>query len=87
MFGRIPRLPIDLILWSEDSPPRCNLESWKKKMEVAFKVALTKSTGRKKKDVQRKLKSGLCLGILEPCDKVLARNMSLREGPEKLRSF
>ena len=63
MLGRKPRLPIDLILWTEkDSPPRCNhkeyLECWKKKMEDVFEVAFTKSTGRKEKDVQRKLKSG-----------------------------
>ena len=35
-----------------DSPPRCNhieyLESCKKKMEGAFEVALTKSTGKKR---------------------------------------
>ena len=91
LFGRKPRLPIDLILQSEDSPPRCNhkeyLEDWKWKLEVAFKVALTKSTGRKEKDVQRKLKSGPCLGILESGDTVLVRNLSPRGGPGKLRSF
>ena len=92
MFGRKPRLPIDLILRSEkDSPPRCNHkeypETWKKEMEGAFEVALTKSTGRKEKDVQRKLKSEPCLGILEPGDKVLVRNLSPRVGPGKLRSF
>ena len=89
MFGRKPRLPIDLILWSEDSPPRCNhkeyLESWKKEMEIAFEVALTKSTGRKEKDMQRKLKSGL--GILQPGNKVLVRNMSPSEGTGKLWFF
>ena len=91
MFGRKPRLPIDLILRSEDSPPRCNhkeyLESWKKEMEVAFEVALTKSTGTKEKDVQRKLKSGPCLGNLEPVGKVLVRNLSPRGGPVNLRPF
>ena len=45
-------------------------------MEVAFEVALTKSTGGKEKGVKRKLKSGSCLGILEPGGKVLVRNLS-----------
>ena len=54
-------------------------------MEIAFEVSLTKSTGSREKDVQRKLKSGL--GILEPGNKVLIRNMSLSEGPGKLRTF
>ena len=30
------------------------LESWKDEMEDAFEVAITKSTGRKEKDVRRK---------------------------------
>ena len=92
MFGRKLWLPIDLILRSEkDFPPRCNhkeyLETWKKETEGAFEVALTKSTGRKQKDVQRKLKSGPCLGILEPRDKVLVRNSSQRGSPGNLRYF
>ena len=59
MFGRKPRIQIDLILRPEkDSPPRCQhkeyLESLKRKMDGVFEVALT---GRKEKDVRRKLKS------------------------------
>ena len=37
--------------------------------------------------MQRKLKSGPCLGILEPRDKVLVRNSSQRGSPGNLRSF
>ena len=92
VFDRKPRLPIDLIFRTEkDSPPRCNhkeyLERWKKEMEDTFEVALTKPTGRKEKDMQRKFKSGSCLGILEPGDKVLLRNLSPSGGSGKLRSF
>ena len=60
-------------------------EGWKKEMEGAFEAALTKSTGRKQKDVQRKLKLGSSLGILEP--NMLVRNLSERVSPEKLRLF
>ena len=39
------------------------------------------------KGVQRKLKSGPCLGILELGDKGLVKNLPLRWGPEKLKLF
>ena len=70
MFGRKPRLPIDLILWTKkDFPSKCShkkyQQHWKKEMECAFE---------EKKDVQRKLKSGPCLGIPVPSDKNLVRN-------------
>ena len=56
-------------------------------MEGDFEVEFTKSTGRKEKDVERKLKSGPCLGIPEPGDKVMNRNWSLRGYPGNLMSF
>ena len=37
--------------------------------------------------MHRKLKSGPCLGIFEPGDKVYVRNLSPRDGSGKLRSF
>ena len=47
-------------------------------MEFTFEVTLTKFSGRKEKDVQRKLKSGPCLGTLERGGKLLVRNLSPR---------
>ena len=90
LFGRRPRLPIDLILQTrKDSPSRCNhseyLERLKKDMEDAFEVPLTKSTGRKEKDVQRKLKSGPCLGVLEPGDKLFVRYFVTKWGSRKTK--
>ena len=48
-------------------------------MEGDFEVEFTKSTGRKEKDVQRKLKSGPCLGIPEPGDKVMNPGKGIQE--------
>ena len=90
MLGRNPRLPIDLILrWEKDSTPRRNrkeyLESWKKEIEGAFEVALTKPTGKKRERYAKEAE----IKTIEPGDKVLVRNLSPRGGPgkRKLRSF
>ena len=50
-------------------------------MVGVFEVALTKSTGRKEKDMQRKLKSG----ILELGDKVLVRETEVVLGAEVIQ--
>ena len=50
-------------------------------MVGVFEVALTKSTGRKEKDMQRKLKSG----ILELGDKVLVRETEVILGAEVIQ--
>ena len=91
MFGRQPKLPIDLILEIEGDHPRGNyhkyLSSWKKDMEDDFQTAFPKSSERKEKDPKRKLETEPCLGFLEPRDKVLIKNLTPRGGPGKLRSF
>ena len=91
MFSRKPRLPIDIILETEGDHPRGNhkdhLSSWKREMEDAFQSAFAKSSERKEKDTKRKLQTGPCLGVLEPGDRVLFKNLTPRGDPEKLTLF
>ena len=88
LFGRRPRLPIDLIfsidlLTKHQSYPQY-VSTWKTAMENAYKLASKKSqeSGAQAKEYyDRKLRSS----VLQPTDRVLVRNLSERGGPEKLR--
>ena len=74
MFGRKPRLAIDITLQTEVDRLHSNhgqcLENWREVMEDAYKAAL---------------QTGLCLDKLEQGEKVLLRNVTPRGGPRKLR--
>ena len=91
MFGRKPRLPIDIILRNESREHTSGnhsayLEKWKLEMEEAYKVALEKSTDRKKKDISRRNSSRPLLNPLQAGDHGLVRNLSPRGGTGKMRS-
>ena len=91
MFGREPRLPIDL-LFSEvtDEPKRKSyrqyVEEWQSGMKAAYQVASDisgKVANRNKVAYDRRSHAA----VLEEGDRVLVRNLREKGGPGKLRSY
>lgn len=92
LFGRHPRLPIDLLFQNghsssggEGSHSEC-AKKWKSRMQEAYQIALKnahRSASRGKKNHDSRLTSA----SLEPGDRVLVKNLCERGGPGKLRSF
>ena len=74
MFGREPRLPIDLILDNPESPVPKNhtdyLKQWEKRMSEAYKIAAKNAEQCKAKDRERR-NSRATLRTLKPGDRVL----------------
>ena len=92
MFGRKPRLPIDLILSptddaNEDHSHSKFVEDWKTQMSEAYQKTLQNSSHRKEKDIARHEMIKKLSPVLEQGDRVLIRNMSERGGTGKMRSF
>lgn len=90
LFGRSPRLPIDLMfgLESQEKPTShaAYVNKWKTAMSQAYGQALKNSTkGRERGQAQynKRVRSS----VLEPGDRVLVRNLTPRGGPGKLRSY
>ena len=89
VFGRHPRLPVDLMFRTEDETNHVNhsqyIENWRNAMTEAYKLAGKKSSEagtRTKQRYDRFVRSSiLLLG-----DRVLVRNLRERGGPGKLRS-
>ena len=90
LFGRPPRLPIDLILGTDDQldstiDTRKYAESWKTAMQTAYQLAnksAMKSCARGKRSYDRRLN----FTKLQVGDRVLVRNLTPRDGPGKLRA-
>ena len=88
MFGREPKIPIDLILGEEAVDPVSHTEfakKWEMQMKEAYSLAQQKSGARKNKDKERRMRK-TTLDALSVGDRVLVKNVQTG-GPGKLRSF
>ena len=89
MFGRHPKLPIDLILGEEGDKldQEKFAKNWERQMREAYQIVRERSLARKQKDINRRKKDGKkILGDLMVGERVLVRNVRERGGPGKIRS-
>ena len=89
LFGRHPRLPIDLIFDTGQHSPVGNhseyVKKWKQAMEEAYALASKRSSAAGERNKARYDMKARSID-LQPNDRVLVRNLSERGGPGKLRS-
>lgn len=90
LFGRHPRLPIDLIFNSSQPKSRHSypqyVETGHTAMAEAYEQANQKvnlSASKAKRHYERRVRSS----VLQPGNRVLVRNMTPRDGPGKLRAY
>ena len=93
LFGRSPRLPIDLAFGINPGPKQVTKDTgeyvkrWKERMEEAYELARRSSqtaASRGKKYYDRK---GVPSTALHSGDRVLIKNCTPRNGPDKLRPY
>lgn len=90
LFGRNPRLPIDIMFNITPSDSSLShqdyVSKWKKRMEDAYKLAsqASKESGKRGKELYDRKGHGADLSL--GC-RVLIRNLTEKGGPGKLRSF
>ena len=89
LFGRTPRLPIDLMFDLTPEQPhgsyRDFVQKWQTDMRQAYNVATSnaqKAAGRSKSYFDKKASGA----VLQPGSRVLIRNFTERGGPGKLRA-
>lgn len=90
LFGRSPRLPIDVLFGLGTGSPPMNkseyLETWKRGMQEAQDIArehVKKASERNKRNYDQKVR----YTDLDSGSRVLVRNLTPRGGPGKLRNY
>lgn len=90
IFGRSPRLPIDLLFNLKRDEDHGSYEDyvshWKRKMQEAYQIAARnadKGAARGKAHYDKKVQGR----DLQPGDRVLIRNLTPRGGPGKIKSL
>ena len=86
LFGRYPRLPIDVLLLLQSNYTTSYCKKWDDLMRQSYQIAKNHSEARKKKDINRHNAKVESLNILKPGDRVLVRNLSERGGTGNLRN-
>ena len=89
LFGRSPRLPIDLMFGRNKVADTLNhrdySEKWSSQMNDAYTLA-SKHAVKNSLKGKRNYDKGVRYSILKPGDRVLVRNLSEHGGPAKLRA-
>ncbi len=90
LFGRSPRLPVDLIFQTAKSTETKNyaayVDQWKSAMQEAYDTVRKnneRAAGLNKKQHDKKIKTS----TLAEGDRVLVKNLTERGGPGKIRSY
>ena len=89
LFGRHPRLPIDLLLPTKHSEKLSHtkyVQNWKTTMQEAYKIANQNSQKAHLQNKHQYDKKANFFTQLEKGDRVLVGNLTPRGGPGKLRS-
>lgn len=94
MYGRTPRLPIDIIFDREDElgdirnkDHQTYVEKWRQRMRSAYDIANRTITKKADKGKRMYDKRTYRSTTLLPGDRVLIKNLQKTEGPAKLRPY
>lgn len=91
MFGRQPKLLIDIILAKQEpitSSHKEYIQNWKKLLKKGYEMTSWKHLGNHKcKKIQTKDYTPRCARSLQPAESVLIKNTTQQGGNGKIRSF
>lgn len=90
MYGRSPRLPIDLAFYLQKDDNTTShsqyAQEWRERMKQAYDI-VTKRTVSSQSSAKTRYDRKPASSVLQVGDRVLVRNLSERGGPGKLRNY